>query len=453
MALQTAMIAPVPRSVDLVACAAVLLLAWLPAGCSRPGSEAKPVATASAPAGARPAAARDPVAGKPAGANSALLAYQTGLSLLLKGDPEKARSEFERATQLDPKMSEGHYELGKLLVHLSSQNVGSQSRDHDVLDRGLAALSRALELEPKNDDHAYWLGRGYHLKKDNRKALEFLEQAVELNPKNALAWKRLGLVQFDDEKVELARDSFRKAIEVDPADAGSYFQLGLALESLEDLAGARAAFERSIEIDRTQPEPYYKLSQLLARADDPEGALRAEADFQRWSKFDGDLKRRMKAVNQNPGDAQALLAVGEMYFAAAQATGQQGTWKEALEWFLKSINIDPKDPHAHLYGGIVRRELKEYEAALNHLKEAEFLAPDSLEPKLQLVRLYAQTQDAAALEELVQKVEAEAALDGEALQELGLVCQEVGRTGEAERLLEKARALRAAAKVEGGEER
>ncbi len=366
------------------------------------------------------------------GAASGLLAYQTALQLLLKGEPEKALSEFQRATELDPKMSEAFFELGKLQVHLSSQNIGSQARDLDILDKGLASLEKACELEPSNDHYRFWVGKTYYLRNDSDQARASLQKAVELNPKHFLAWKTLGRVQKDGADMEAARASFEKSIEGAPNEAGTYFQLGQTLEALNDLAGARAAYEKSIALNPTEPELFGRLTQVCARLGDAACEERARAGMESWMEYDKKLQRRRRNVNQNPGDAQALQRLGEMYFAV-------GNWEEAIGWFLRSIHIDPSNALSHLYCGIVRRHLQDYVNATNHLKEAEFLAPDNLDPKLELLRLYAETQDEASALELVSAVETVA--DGASLWSLAEVCQEVGRAQDATRLFDKARAL------------
>lgn len=374
-------------------------------------------------------------AGKGAGGGaSATLAHQTGMNWLAQGNPEKAREQFERAVKLDPEMSEAHFELGKLLVHMSSANVGSTTRDHDVLDQGIAALEKAIELEPNNDEYAYWAGRAYDLANKKEKAIERLSRAIELNPENGAAHKRLGMIYIEDSKIELARDCFQKAVECDASDAGSSYQLGQALQLLGDDAGARAAYERAIEVDRIRPEPYLALSQILAKLGDSEGSAKAEEEFKRWSNFDRQLTALTQAANQNPKDAKALFKLGEQYYAGEK-------WKEALEWFQRSIYVDAKNAHAHFYCGILRRKLGDHRAAMDHLKEAEFLEPDSLDPKLELIRLYAETGDENGILEVFKKVETEAAEDAVAMRELGIVCAEVGRAEDARRFLDRAIAL------------
>jgi tetratricopeptide (TPR) repeat protein len=420
---------------------ALVALALLAAGCgeSAPDGASKPAAVAaakSAPDGAKaPAGAGAAKGGKGAkGTASAVLAYQTGQQLLLKGDPKKAETEFERAVGLDPRMSEALYELGKLEVHLSSQNVGSQARDLDVLDKGIAALEKARDLEPSNDQYWFWVGRARFLKNDTEGAMTNLKKAVELNPKHAGAWKALGIAQKGHAQTEDARASFQKAIESDPKDAGSFFQLGQSLEELNDLANARAAYEKSIALDPTEPDVFGRLLKVCATLGDSACEARARAGMESWTEYDKQLQQARRKVNQNPGDPKALRRLGIMYFDVAK-------WEEALEWFMKSIHIDPKDAKTHLYCGATRRHLKDFVTAANHLKEAEFLAPDNLDPKLELLRLYADSEDTASLEELLGKIEGEAAADGSSLYALGEVMDEIGRKDDAARLYGKAKEL------------
>lgn len=390
--------------------------------------------TASTPASKSAGPARD---GKPApkGEASAKLAFQTARQLLLKGDPEKAAAEFQRATELDPSMAEAHFELGKLNLHLSAQTIGSQARDLEVLDRGLASMQKACELEPTNDYFWFWLARG-HFQKDmdqTAKPIEMLQKALALNAESGLAWKLLGRVQIQAGDMQAASASLKRATELMPKDGSSRFHLGTTLEVLGQTEEARAAYDESIRLDPSNARAYDSLVKVCAKLGDAEGEARANAGRESWGKYREKLNRRRMLVNKNPGDGATVRRLGEAYFEA-------GKWDESLEWFMKAIHIDPKDGLAHLMCGVARRNAEDYENALNHLKEAEFLAPDNLDPKLELLRLFALTKDEKSLSEKLAEVEVAAAEDGASLYAIGEVCAELARTEDAKRLLDKAAA-------------
>lgn len=403
-------------------------------GCG--GGETPAAGTGAAdPAPKGTGAARD---AKPAAKSeaSAKLAFQTARQLLLKGEPEKAAKEFERASTLDPAMAEAHFELGKLNLHLSSQTIGSQARDLDVLERGLASMRKACELEPANDYFWFWLARGHFQKDKDQTAqpIEMLQKALALNSESGPAWKLLGRVQIQAGDMQAASESLAKAAELMPKDGNSRFHLGTTLEVLGKTEEARAAYEESIRLDPSNAKTYESLIKVCAKLGDTEGEARANAGLEAWGEYQQKLNRRRLMVNQNPRDGAAVRRLGEAYFEVAK-------WDDAVEWFMKAIHIDETDSLAHLLCGVARRNLEDYENALNHLKEAEFLAPDNLDPKLELLRLYALTKDEKSLAESLAGVESAAAEDGASLYALGEVCAELARAEDAQRLFGKAAAL------------
>jgi tetratricopeptide (TPR) repeat protein len=218
-----------------------------------------------------------------------------------------------------------------------------------------------------------------------------------------------------------------------PKDGASRFHLGTTLEVLGKTEEARAAYEESITLDPSNARAYEGLVKVCAKLGDAEGEARANAGLEAWGAYQEKLNRRRVKVNQNPGDGAAVRRLGEAYF-------EVGKWDEAIEWFMKAIHIDEKDSLAHLLCGVARRNLEDYENALNHVLESEFLAPDNLDPKLELLRLYALTKDEKSLGEKLAAVEEAAAEDGEALYALAEVCAEIARAEDAERLFGKAAA-------------
>ena len=413
--------------------AALAFLGVLPAcGKDEPAGERSAGTARSAPPKAE-APAGEAKGAPSSGGGSAVLAYQKGIELLKKGDFEAAQAQFEQAVQLDPKMSEAHYNLGQLLVQRSNQKIWKKARDMDMLNTGIAEITRACELEPTNDDYFFHLGRAYYLKDDYEHAKVHLQKALELNPKLPGAWKALGQAQLDSGETQQGRDSFQRALELAPDDPKGLFQLAQALESLGDLPGARANYEKSIALDPSVYEVHMRLGQVCGKLGDEPAATKAREDMQRWKDFDDRLGRRKALADKNPKSASALRSVGMVYYEA-------GDWENASDWFLRAIRVDTRDWRAHLYRGVARRHLKDFEWATKHLKEAEFDQPDVLDPKLELLRLYADLKDETSLVALLTKTEGEAAEDGNSLYYLGEVCRELGRQDDATRLFAKAAA-------------
>ena len=355
----------------------------------------------------------------------ALDLFQKGLEYTEKGEHQAAADHYRRAVEKNPDMHEAQFALGKVLVHLSYVVVGSGAREMEVLNEGIAALGKAVELVPDNADYAYWQGRALHLAGRSDEAVEALKRATQLDPTHGLAHKRLGLVHADAGRAEDARASFASATEHLSDDAGVYFQYGLQLEAAEELEAARDAFDRAIEIDRTLPGPYAKLATVHERLGDSDAAAAATRDFQVWKNFDDQLKEKRRRANQSSNDPQALLEVGEAYFAA-------GKWTDSLEWLRRSLAIDSQNPLTHLYSGIVSRELGEHTLALNHLQEAAFLAPESVEPQLELMKLHVAMGSPAEVDPILTALDAGIPEDNvDDRMALAAVLIEIGRSEDA----------------------
>jgi tetratricopeptide (TPR) repeat protein len=360
-----------------------------------------------------------------------MLAYESALKSLKEGAQERAQKELEKAVALDPSLAEAHFELGRLGMQRANRG---EALDLAELERAIAAFARAVELAPENEGYVLQLGRACFQKDDLESARKHIARAVELDPRLVGGWKLLAQIQLDQGEAEGARDSLRKAIEVNARDASAHFLLAQALERLNELEGARKACEQSIQLDPSSYEVHARLAQLCNKLGDVEGETKAKAGMERWYEFDQRMKRRLRAVENDPTDGVAARRLGETYM-------EVGDWERAREMFVRAARIDGRDWRAHLSCGVACRNLKDYVYATHHLKEAEFLAPDVLDPKLELLRLHGERKDEASLAELIRSIEVEAAGDGNSLWFVAEVLEEVGRADDARRLFEKAKAL------------
>jgi tetratricopeptide (TPR) repeat protein len=390
------------------------------AGCS--GGES----TSGAPGGA----GSGPGGSNRTSGGGARLAYQSALNLIHSNSLDEAEKELRRAIELNPAMVQAHFELGQLLVRQSYVIVGSGSRDQEKLDEGIVHLKRALEFEPGNDVFAYWVGRAAHIGEDLEMAGEYLDRAIALNPKNGLAHKRKGLLSMDQSELESACGSLETALELLPNDGGLRFQYGNALENIDQPERALAAYEQAIAVDPTLSASYNSLARLRDEAGDNEGAQEALRKFVVWQRWEQELQAAQRKVQRRPDDPQALFFLGEQFFAAER-------WVEALQWFNRVLSIDKRHAHAHLYCGIARRHIGDLDFSVDHLEEAAFLSPDSLEPKLELIRTCKLADKEDRILEILKQVEEEAPQDAYAYFELGRVCAQLERTEDARRYLER----------------
>ncbi len=369
----------------------------------------------------------------------ALAAIEAGGTWLARGEMADAEREFERALEFDPLSATAHFCLGRLRVQRSTRVVDATEtpfarRDLERLELGIASLARAVELAPTRAEYWLWLGQAYQQAEDLANARRCLEQAIALDPQEPDAYLHLGTVYLAQSENQRARATLERALALAPRNPNSAFQLGQVLEVLRDFPAARQAYERAIANNPTQPEFYRKLLAVLERLGDAPALAETERELATWVAYDERLERRQRAADANPRDPAALRRLGELYLESER-------WRAAADWCTRAVRIDPQDAQAHLCCARARRRLKQYAEAEQHLRQAESLAPGWLDPRLELVRLFAETNAEAELAQVLAQVESTARADGASLFELGVVCREVARGDDAARLFEQARAL------------
>jgi Flp pilus assembly protein TadD len=92
-------------------------------------------------------------------------------------------------------------------------------------DLAIADFSKALGLNPNeeetyNDRGAAYLGKGW-----TESAIGDFSRAIRLNPKNAEPYRNRGAAHMADRRFDAARDDFQKAVELDPADSRGYYNM------------------------------------------------------------------------------------------------------------------------------------------------------------------------------------------------------------------------------------
>ncbi len=359
-----------------------LLLCACPGGDGGNGAETPAETTANeTPAGDAPFIATSAAAtsaDKSASQASAREAYELGRAFLKKGVNHEAADAFRRAVSLDAGFSEAHFALGRLLLYLSDVVFGTETRDPELLEEGVAALKKASELEPTSAEYAYWAGHAFFLQGKREEAIERLHAALALDSGYALAVKELALVHADAGEAVLARDYFEKAVALLPDDPGLWFQYGIQLEGDEDVAGARGAYERAIELDWTVPSPYTKLAVVLERLGDTAGAKKAIEEFERWSEYGRAHKELIKIAKADPKDAEAQLQVA-LHLVEARRH------EYALPWFARALEADPATAGAHLHSAKILHAEGRIDEAQAHFDAARS-SPSGLDPRFEELR-------------------------------------------------------------------
>lgn len=149
---------------------------------------------------------------------------------------------FRKACALDPDFAQGHAALASALAH-----IGYRRADfvRDVLEEGMVASQRALELAPQLADAHVAHAQVLHLLRRSQEAAAEFERAIELNPRLFDAhyfYARFCVSRSDHAG---AVKHYEKAYEIQPDD---YRPVTLAIqeyEALGDRDGRQSAIQRS----------------------------------------------------------------------------------------------------------------------------------------------------------------------------------------------------------------
>ncbi|HEX8985526.1 MAG TPA: tetratricopeptide repeat protein [Bryobacteraceae bacterium] len=130
--------------------------------------------------------------------HSALPLLASGVLLLEDGDPHEAASRFREAAKADPRDYRAEYLYATALGRFDRQDAA-------VTAEAIAALRRAIALNPADANSRAALGKAYLAAKRVPEGIRELERALKLDPKNLTALYQLGLAYRSQGRTEEAR--------------------------------------------------------------------------------------------------------------------------------------------------------------------------------------------------------------------------------------------------------
>ncbi|HET8797142.1 MAG TPA: tetratricopeptide repeat protein, partial [Thermoanaerobaculia bacterium] len=181
-----------------------------------------------------------------AGKSTHTAGWYNNRALILKDRKrmDEASQAWERAIELDPKLSSALWNYSDLLF--------AQQRD---LDRADDLLARAFAAGLP-EGRKFLIGRaiGYQRSGAGARSLALLERAVTAKPDDVELRLFRGRYRIDAQDCDGALDDFRAAIQLDPQNPVPYASAGVAEICLGRPEDARRSFARSLSIDPNQPK-------------------------------------------------------------------------------------------------------------------------------------------------------------------------------------------------------
>jgi tetratricopeptide (TPR) repeat protein len=260
-------------------------------------------------------------------------------SLFRENQYRKAITEYEATLKYNPNMTQAYRFLGESYKQLFKPGVDTPL-NKELEQKTLAALTKALEIEPNNRDIIYSLGDMYDKTR-----------------------------KFDE-----AEKLYLRIIELQPENMSNYYVVAefykrYAAEKKEVANKAESMYLRRIETDPDNPQGYaYMATYLQEVAGGPEELLKS---FERAAGF------WEKRISLQPDSAEAWLALGvnqwsrSYRFQFLTTAERLKMAQAALQSISKSIELDPNYPEPYAWMGPLYKAVL---AKLEPEKEARYTA-------------------------------------------------------------------------------
>lgn len=278
---------------------------------------------------------------------------------------QKAAELYERALAVNPELSDVWATLGHCYLML------------DDLQRAYNAYQQALYHLSNPNVPKLWHGIG--ILYDRYGSLDYAEEAfakvLELDPHFEKAneiYFRLGIIYKHQGKWNQALECFRYILAQPPAPLQEWdiwFQLGSVLENMGEWQGAREAYEHVL----LQNEHHAKVLQQL-------GCLYGMNNVQFYDPQKA-LNFLLKSLEVDPSDATTWYHLGRVYMLRSDYTA-------AYDAFQQAVNRDSRNPIFWCSIGVLYYQISQYRDALDAYTRAIRLNPYISEVWYDLGTLY-----------------------------------------------------------------
>lgn len=252
-----------------------------------------------------------------------------------------ARTEYEHAIALNPKMPEAYLNLGLLLLEKEPRAA-------------VAPLRKAVELLPTATRPRTLLGVAEERSGDLASAAQSLEGALRLDPDDPETLLRLGNLYLQLGRPADAESKFRSAREKQPNSSAA--ALGLARSmGAQNKPEAPDAYRRYLELQPSDTAARVGLARLLfqqqkydlalteldradARQPSSLDTLRLRADIQvAQKKIEEAITTLQRALQLAPSDAQLIGGLGRLYL-------QKRDFLSAERYLKAALELEPNNP-------------------------------------------------------------------------------------------------------------
>ena len=176
--------------------------------------------------------------------------FLRGRSYTRRQNREFALQMFEHALQLDPNFALAHAGI----ANTCAMQYYLQDRDPRWIEKGIAAVNRAFELDPQLPEAFVARARICYAQGKYDEAAEYARMAIAHKPDCESSWDMLGRALFASDHWQEAADFVERALEANGDDYNVYVPYSNALSALGQTEAARRLAERWVSVLEQQVE-------------------------------------------------------------------------------------------------------------------------------------------------------------------------------------------------------
>jgi non-specific serine/threonine protein kinase len=176
--------------------------------------------------------------------------FLRGRNYTRRQNREFALQMFEHVLQLDPNFALAHAGI----ANICGMQFYLQDRDPRWIERGIAAVNRAFELDPQLPEAFVARARISYAQEKYGEAAEYARMAIARQPDCESSWDILGRALFASDRWQEAADLVERALEANGDDYNVYVPYGNALAALGRTEAARTLFDRALAVLEQQIE-------------------------------------------------------------------------------------------------------------------------------------------------------------------------------------------------------
>jgi tetratricopeptide (TPR) repeat protein len=181
-----------------------------------------------------------------------------------RNDDVRSRTYLERAGAIDPSNLNVRRQLG-IVYRESGEFAKAIEMFKEIPEARLelalsyfdnrsfhdAALifEQMLQMEPRNVDVLYMLGKSYMEQKELPKAMLMLQRLIQLDPAYADAYSALGTIYYVREDWDDAARSFLRFVELKPGQAVAHYIIASSYDFLGNAKDAIVHYNKFLELD------------------------------------------------------------------------------------------------------------------------------------------------------------------------------------------------------------